>query len=267
MKSTAFTLSLLFTALPLAFASTCNQQTATDISCLEDDSCGGDTSTDSSPSVTKRAIVPNTPHSSTYSAHLVAKNLLSRRKEAQRTTVAKRQSSSIQCSSDEECFSEASEGLLLCVNVNTGDFTDNMGQSGNAFTGVVTGSDGSATTVDGSGFGTDGGSNGPGQFSTDFGTSTDSGLGSIQTSLGESTGGQVTATAGAGASGSASGQGSPEATSTVAGTSAGGTPSVSGSSNPGQPTGHVAGAAGSAGKAEVDMVAAIGAFGLMAVMI
>ncbi|KAI9657755.1 MAG: hypothetical protein M1821_002931 [Bathelium mastoideum] len=259
MKSNIISLSLLLSAFPLALASTCNMQTATDIT-------GGgnpfNSSTDDSSFVTKRAVLPRSPHISTFaSTARTLTNYLQRRRNQARGVgnLTPRQSSSIDCTDAEQCYSDPSNDILLCLNPDTGDFTDNYGDSGNYNTGVVTAPDGSVTTIPGAGFG----AGGPGGASGV--SATNSALSSAETSLGESTGGAVTSTNGIDPSSTGSGQSSSQVTSTAGG-SAGSSPSVSGSSNNGQPTGHVAGGA-AAGRAGVDVAVALGALGLMAAVI
>ncbi|KAL9083735.1 MAG: hypothetical protein Q9165_008401 [Trypethelium subeluteriae] len=277
MKSTTLALATLLLS-PLALATTCNQQSATDVSCIEDDSCGsGDSgsstdSTDSDASLTERAVIPYlTPRAARFSARSVTRFLLSRRSAASSSSsrqLGKRQSDSIQCSGSEQCFSDAD--LLICLDLDSGDFSDNYGDTGNINTGAVTDSDGSATTVSDFGFGS-GGSGGLGGFggagSTDMG-------GDVTT----------TAAAGSGLGGGAGGLTAPTQTPTrsglnvqsgsqstggavtsTAGSKTGGTASVSTGSSSGQPTGHVAGG-GAGGKAGVDVAAAMGVVGLMAAM-
>ncbi|KAF2963127.1 hypothetical protein GQX73_g10443 [Xylaria multiplex] len=49
------------------------------------------------------------------------------------------------CASDETCF-RYTDGSLLCLNAETGEYTDDVGGHGNAGTGVYTSPDGSVTT-------------------------------------------------------------------------------------------------------------------------
>ena len=277
MKSAALTLSLLLSAsLPLASTYTCDFSSGTDI-----DGSGLYSTDDGRDIVTKRAIVPNTPRASALSARSISKLFLARYHQrsspSSADVLARRQSDSIDCSQDEDCYSEPSVGYLLCVNADTGEFSDNTGSHGNYDTGVVTDAYGIVVTVPGvsagastaTGLGGLGGGTGlPSDFPT---TATDSGLGPGQTGLGGA--GQSSLGAdGSGDVGSSSVQtGGEESTGgAVTGTSgvnAAGTPSVSMGSGPnGQPTGKVAGG-GAAGQAGVDVAAAVGAFGLMAAML
>ncbi|KAI1364854.1 hypothetical protein F5Y08DRAFT_339204 [Xylaria arbuscula] len=50
-----------------------------------------------------------------------------------------------ECASDEACF-RYTDGSLLCLNGDTGEYTDDVGGHGNAGTGVYTAPDGSVTT-------------------------------------------------------------------------------------------------------------------------
>ncbi|KAL9062518.1 MAG: hypothetical protein Q9157_008850, partial [Trypethelium eluteriae] len=132
MKPTTFALTTLLLS-PLALATTCNQQTATDVSCIEDDSCGDSgSSTDSSDdyySLTERAIIPHlTPRAASFSARSVRRFLLSRR-SAVSGRLNKRQDDSIECTGSEQCFSDSD--LLICLDLDSGDFSDNYGDTGN----------------------------------------------------------------------------------------------------------------------------------------
>ncbi|TGO69806.1 hypothetical protein BELL_0754g00030 [Botrytis elliptica] len=54
----------------------------------------------------------------------------------------------LSCYSDETCY-EYTDGSLFCLNEETGEYADDVGGSGNVYTGVYTGPDGSQTTVEG----------------------------------------------------------------------------------------------------------------------
>ncbi|KAF7946149.1 hypothetical protein EAE96_009152 [Botrytis aclada] len=59
-----------------------------------------------------------------------------------------RTSDTLSCYSDQTCY-EYTDGSLFCLNEETGEYSDDVGGSGNVYTGVYTGPDGSQTTVEG----------------------------------------------------------------------------------------------------------------------
>ncbi|KAF7896540.1 hypothetical protein EAF00_006554 [Botryotinia globosa] len=54
----------------------------------------------------------------------------------------------LSCYNDETCY-EYTDGSLFCLNEETGDYADDVGGTGNVYTGVYTAPDGSQTTVEG----------------------------------------------------------------------------------------------------------------------
>jgi hypothetical protein len=246
-----YALSIIL-ALPFTIAdSNCDASNAISIwdSVGSDTDFSGDFSTDDF-SFTKRAAVPVSP----YFHKTTARHIAARRRLNNFGSNQKRQSDSLTCTGNQVCFIDNTDGLLFCVDGSTGEFTDSEGDSGNANTGEITMADGSSTTLDGFALGTD-----SGDTFTDIGSSfsaapTEGSSPSQNTDA-------ATTDSGSGVPAPTSGNGAPDVTSTAG--DSGSSPSVSGGSQNGQPTGHVAG--GAAGRAVIDVAAAVGAFGLMAV--
>ncbi|TGO38627.1 hypothetical protein BHYA_0071g00380 [Botrytis hyacinthi] len=53
----------------------------------------------------------------------------------------------LSCNEDETCY-EYTDGSLFCLNEKTGEYADDVGETGNVYTGVFTAPDGSQTTVE-----------------------------------------------------------------------------------------------------------------------
>ncbi|KAI9709258.1 MAG: hypothetical protein M1820_003378 [Bogoriella megaspora] len=274
MKST--TIALLLTTLPLALTqgTTCNADTANDIydlaggddftSFSDDASYLTDDSFTDDSTFTKRAIMPRTPRASSYMKSAVARHLISRRRIAARAAgLEKRQSSDFTCDSDSSCYTDGVDDILICLNFDTGDFTDNYGDSGNVNTGVVTASDGTVLTEPGLALGTQGSNDFSSIARSASASATATATDDDSTSTTEGSDSSATVPAQT-RNGSGTGQGTPEVTSTSGRSGSTGSPSTS--SGNGQPTGPVAGGSG-AGRKEVGVAAAAGALGLMAAML